>query len=86
MGGSESVDNSQFLTLAGLQSEVDKFCSSELTKEQFLQDLFPCIEEAKHPIGNVSILNTYIMERFYLILTKNQNGANVSCARINEVL
>ena len=42
--------------------EIDKFYTSELTKQQFVHQLFSIIDQKPHPfVGNLTVCNTYIL-------------------------
>ena len=50
-------------------SEIDKFYTSELSKQQFVHQLFAVVDEKPHPqVGRLTVCNTYILERLYLLL------------------
>lgn len=60
-------------------NEVDKFYTSELTKQQFVGQLFTEIDNANHPmVGSVSICNTFIMERLYTVVVQSNRGNTVN--------
>lgn len=60
-------------------NEVDKFYTTELNKGQFVGQLFSEISNSNHPLlGNVSICNTFIMERFYTVLIQKTRSTTVN--------
>lgn len=50
-----------FITISEMNDSIDKFCTSEIDKDQFLNKIFPIIENKKHPLGKMKICSSYIL-------------------------
>lgn len=60
-------------------NEVDRFYTTELTRKQFVGQLFSEIDNANHPmVGRISICNTFIMERLFQVLLHSKRGETVN--------
>ena len=60
-------------------NEVDRFYTTELTRHQFVGQLFSEIDNANHPmVGKLSICNTFIMERLFMVMVQSNRGNTVN--------
>lgn len=61
-----------------IYNEIDKFYVTELTKQQFTSQLFAEIDNMPHPlVGTLKVNKTFILERFYLIMSQVMNNINI---------